>query len=277
MIPKRTIDEFLLIYRVEPTLLDVFCEGPSDANVFKFFVDAFEKRAICVYSADQIEWPSDLGDHGGNRARLVFLSNEITSRALRSICVIDKDLDTIKDQTPGNSSLIKTDYANLNMYGLDPDDLRTFIYSRFNVSITDEQLASVFEACKHIFTTRFLKELHCVGSTIPSADDILTEPENVTFSKEKYLGRCRQLNGYDSRWNDVEQGQPSLFASLNGDFRDYINIHDLGEILVAAIRKLKSRSVTLTPDFIAKHCVYVLMAQRQFGYPLFSELSRRLT
>jgi hypothetical protein len=277
MSPKRTLEELVLIYQTEPTLFDVFCEGPSDLLILKFFTDAIESKSTGVYSADQIEWPHELGSHGGHRSRIVFLSNALSSKTLKAICVVDKDLDTIENRTPNNTNLIKSDYANIDMYGLETDDLRTFIYSKFNLTVSEDQLASVFDACKRLFTIRFLRERHCPGSTIAPADDMLTDASSFAFSVDDYLERCRQLNGYDVRWNKVINEQDALYISLNGNFREYINVHDLGEILVAIIRKQKSKSVSLTPDFIAKHCGYVVMAQRLFGYPLFSDISTRLT
>jgi hypothetical protein len=277
MSPKRTLDELVLIYETEHTLVDIFCEGPSDHLLFKFFADAIDSKSVGVYSADQIEWPSELGSYGGHRARILFLSNVLSSRTLKGICVIDKDLDTIENRTPGNRNLIKSDYACTDMCGLETDDLWTFIYSRFNLTLSEDQLRSVFDACKHVFSIRFLRDEHCPGSTVAAADEILADASNFSISVGNYLERCRQLNGYDVRWDKVISGQSTLYQSLNGDFRDYINVHDLGKILAAIIRKLKSRSVSLAPNFIENHCCYVVMARRLFGYPLFSEISLRLT
>jgi hypothetical protein len=273
---KRTLEELLLIYETERSLVDVFCEGPSDFLVFNVFVDAIDNKMSAVYAADQIEWPNGVGSHGGNRSRIVFLSNQLSSQGLNGICVVDKDFDVIEDLTPSNSALCKTDYSCTPMYGLEAADLQALIYSSFNLTITANQLSSVFEICKHLFAIRFLRDKHCMGSTIASPDNILTSPAAFAFSVQGYLDRCKQLNGYDARWDTVAREHDALFMSLQGDARDYINIHDLGQLLVAIIRALKSKSVSLKPDFVGKHCLYVSISQAQFGYPLFSELSSRL-
>jgi hypothetical protein len=276
MTPKRTLDELILICQTEPQLIDVFCEGPSDCSIFNFFAEAMGSKAA-VYAADQIEWPDDLDDDDGHRGRIVFLSNELSIRGLNGVCVVDSDLDTIANQTVGNGNLIKSDHACIDMYGLDADDLQALFYGAFNVSISVDQLAATFDACKHLFAIRFLRKQHCVGSRIASADEISADPAAFSFSVQSYLERCKQLNGYDVRWDSVIQQQNALYASLQGDFRDYINVHDLGTILAAIVRKLKSKAVYITPDFIAKHLAYFLMTQKRFGFPLFSELSTRLT
>jgi hypothetical protein len=138
-------------------------------------------------------------------------------------------------------------------------------------------LATVFEACKQIFAVRFLREAHCVGSTIASADEILSEAESVVMSGDSYLKRCKQLNGYDARWDGVIERHDGLLQKMNGDFRNYINIHDLGEILASVVRSLKSRTVHVNSDFVAKHCSYVLLSRQDFGYPLFGEIAAQLT
>jgi hypothetical protein len=276
VIPKRTLEELLLIYQTEWTLIDVFCEGPGDHAILKSFVDAIQRRRTAVFDADQIEWPDGLSNEGGNRSRIVFLSKELSSRALHGICVIDRDLDTIEDHTPGNGCLLKTDYSSLDMYGFDRDDVSTYIYSTFNVSLDAAQVDQILEACKRLFVIRFLRERHAVGSSIADARRIISDEKNCTVGVKEYLQRCKQLNGYDARWDIINELEDGVFNGVGGDIRDHINVHDLGDILASIIRAIKSRSVSIDPNFIAKHCAYVLLTSRNFGYPLFSELSRRL-
>lgn len=276
MTPKRTLDEILLIYQTERTLVDVFCEGPTDAAVIKFFVEGRDSAKTAVYDASQIEWPEEVGSEGGNRAKVVFLSNALSSRGLKGICVIDKDLDTIADKTATNSALLKTDYACLDMYGLEPGDLRTFIYSKFNIDMKDEDVSKIFDACKHVFVIRFLREVHCPGSSIADVRRMIADGKKVEFAVDTYLARCKQLNGYDARWDKVIEEEAATFSALNGDFRDYINVHDLGTMLASIIRAIKSNSVSLETNFVEKHCVYVILSLRNFGFPLFSHLSTRL-
>jgi hypothetical protein len=277
MTPKRTLEELILIYQTEAQLIDVFCEGPSDFSIFNFLADAAGSKTTAVYTADQIEWPDELDDFEGNRGRIVFLSNQLSARNLNGVCIVDKDLDTIVNQTADNGNLIKSDYACVDMYGLDTDDLQDFFWGTFNIKISAGQLAATFDACRHLFAIRFLRKKYCAGSRIANADEIMTDPTTFSFSVQAYLERCKQLNGYDVRWDSVIQHQNALYASLQGDFRDYINVHDLGEILATIIRKLKRRAVHIAPDFIVKHLVYFLITQRRFGYPLFSKLSMHLT
>ncbi len=267
----------MLIYQTEPELLDVFCEGPSDKLVFSSFAEAVGTNRTAVYTAQHIEWPEEIGSQGGNRSKIVFLSRQLAAKAVRGICVIDKDLDEIEDQTALNDHLIKTDYSCTPMYGLETEDLQSLIYSRFNLSITSDQFSRVFEACKHIFAVRFLREKHCLGASVAPPAEIFTEPTSFTISVQRFLDRCKQVNGYDVRWDKVVQEHDALFASLRSDFRHYINVHDLGAILGSIIRALKSRSVSVAPDLIEKHCLYVLLSQKLFGYPLFGELSVPLT
>jgi hypothetical protein len=274
--PKRTLEEIVLIYETERALVDLFCEGHSDAAVLKFFVEGREEVKTAVYDADQIEWPDEIGSEGGNRARMVFLSNALSSRGLKGICVIDKDLDTIKDKTATNGILLKTDYACLDMYGLEPDDLGTFIYSRFNIDMTDEDVRKILDACKHLFAIRFLREEHCAGSSIADVRRMISDGKNIEFAVDSYLERCKQLNGYDTRWDKVIEKEAETFDALNGDFRDYINVHDLGTMLAAIIRSIKSGSVSIETNFIERHCAYVILSLRNFGFPFFSQISSKL-
>lgn len=277
MFPRRTVDEFILLYQTERNLADIFCEGPSDALIFKFFTSAFNKVAPAVYSADQIEWPEHSVPAGGNRGKIAALSQLLADGRLNGICIIDKDHDGIVEQTSRNSSLILTDYSCLEMYGLSVDDLQIFIYSNFNLSITDDHLANIFDACKHIFAVKYLREKYCAGSTVATVEYILDGASFDAFSIARYLDRCKQLNGYDARWETVLAELSNLIDSLNDDIRNYLNAHDLSELLGIIVRRMKSRSLSAPSAPILKHFSYALVAQRQFGYPLFEKLSTRLT
>ena len=161
------------------------------------------------------------------------------------------------------------------MYGLDSEDLGAFIYSTFNVELTSQQVECIFEACKRLFVIRFLRDKHAAGSSIAQPRRIMLDGGDVKIGV-KCLDRCKQLNGYDDRWTKIIECEEAFFQKLNGDFRDYINIHDLGDILAAVVRSLKRKSVAIESNFIAKHCAYVMLSSRNFGFPLFGELSRRL-
>lgn len=276
MAPRRTLEEVLLISEVESSLVDVFCEGLSDVQVLTFFVSAISGIRASVYSADQIEWPEDLSTFGGHRGKIVHLSQMLSSRGVNGICVVDRDLESIEPATDLNPNLLMTDYSCLNMCGLDEGDVREFIYSKYNVALSAAQLLSVFEACKHLFVARFLRDRFCAGASLPTAEKILVDPVSCEVSVGVFLDRCKQLNGYDVRWDKVSSNHEGVFKSLSGSFRDYINIHDLDRMLSTVVRSHKSKSTNIPTDFVGKHCIYVLIAQRMFGFPLFEQLSTRL-
>jgi hypothetical protein len=104
-----------------------------------------------------------------------------------------------------------------------------------------------------------------------------SDAKKVEFAVDAYLERCKQLNGYDVRWDKILEGEAKTFSALNGDFRDYINVHDLGAILAAIVHAIKSRSVSIETNFVERHFAYVILSLRNFGFPFFSQLSSRLS
>lgn len=273
---KRTVDEILLICETEPSLVDVFCEGAFDAGILDQFVGGLGAANTSVYFADQIEWPDELDDDGGNRKRVIFLSEQLSALAVNGICVIDRDLDTIQDATAVNANLLKTDYSCIDMYSLDVDDLVVLLYSRYNIVIEPEQIGQILDACKAIFSVRYLRDKHCAGASIATPEKIIQSAKELKFSVQNFLERCKQRNGYDSRWDHVFREQDELLRSMVEDIRCYINVHDFGEILSIIVRSLKSKSVSLEPEFLSRHLAYRMLSQSMFGFPLFSEISTRL-
>lgn len=277
MLPKRSVAEIIFIAKTEGAINDVYCEGQLDRQVISAFSAHIGKNATLVCAAEQIEWPEEVGTYGGHRGRILYLSGKLASEGLRGTCVIDRDLDTIENTTEGNANLVKTDYSCMEMYGLLSDDLKAYLSATYNAAISDLVLKSVFEACRQLFVIRYLREKYCVGASLPKPNEIVELVENsVIILTDVYLDRCRQVNGYDPRWDKVSAEFKAVLSQLGAENRDYIHIHDMGSIMEKIIRKIKKGVVALEFHFLEKHCVYVIISRALYSDPIFKAIEARL-
>jgi hypothetical protein len=207
----------------------------------------------------------------------VYLSRKLAELQLRGTCVVDRDLDTIEDNTHGNANLVKTDYSCMEMYGLLDADLNAFVLATFNVTLSSDNLSAIFDACKQLFVIRYLREKYCVGASLPDAAEIVKYDEKgVAILTDTYLGRCRQVNGYDARWDKVANEWADRVGKLGNERRDYINIHDMGSVLAKVIRTMKKKSVAIDFHFLEKHCVYVVISRALYTDPMFKLIEAKL-
>ena len=124
----RRVAELAALYELEPTLRDVFVEGPSDRGLLKAFLNSHNRRDVSVYSIDTVE--IDGGDlqreqlPDNNRSRVIYLAAALereTSVPLRSrvVCIADADLDHVRGIRRDHELLIYTDYTSLEISAFD--------------------------------------------------------------------------------------------------------------------------------------------------------------
>src|SRR5690349_4122089 len=102
-VDRSTILELVTKYELEPTLRDVFVEGPSDKALIDVAMTTLDHaRVVRTYEIDSIDVPGALvrakNLKVGNKGRLVTLADEmerLSSQDLfRSVvCLVDLDLD----------------------------------------------------------------------------------------------------------------------------------------------------------------------------------------
>jgi hypothetical protein len=122
---KRTIEELLARYELEPSLRDVYVEGDSDWRLIRWFLDRKGRTDIQVYKIGSVELSDELFRESGlnpksNRDAVVLLATRLSecfgSQHLRVRCVADADFDRHVNQCRENGFLLYTDYTSMEMY-----------------------------------------------------------------------------------------------------------------------------------------------------------------
>ena len=132
---RRTLDELIARYQLEPTLRDVYVEGPSDADFLRWFLLRSELTHVVVYEIDTVYIEAaDLEDARldvGMKGRLVFLAlvlgRHLGEGDVQATAVADRDLDELLGRLQQFPHLLYTDFSCLEMYLLAEEPLEKFL------------------------------------------------------------------------------------------------------------------------------------------------------
>ena len=121
---RRTVNEILARYELEPLLRDVFVEGPSDRVLLEL---AFRSRKDCfgirAYEVDTVDVPSELLEArslgSSNKNRILALADELAGRSRGSlrgsvVCLADRDFDEILGTRRDYELVVYTSHLSLD-------------------------------------------------------------------------------------------------------------------------------------------------------------------
>ena len=135
MTDRRRIEEWAVLYELEPTLRDVFVEGPSDRAFISTVLAHCGLDSVKVYEIDAVDVPSELlGRHGlrdGNRSRVIATAMELERTCTlvltnRVCCVADADCEAGRTPEIRASLLLYTDYASMDLYAYSSTTLERY-------------------------------------------------------------------------------------------------------------------------------------------------------
>lgn len=98
--PRRTLEELVTRYQLEPELRDIYVEGKTDKIFFEWFLKHKGIENFAVYEIDTVEIPTqkllEFGLNDSNRSRAIALALEIQNQFVELphfTCIADKDFD----------------------------------------------------------------------------------------------------------------------------------------------------------------------------------------
>jgi hypothetical protein len=269
---RRTLDELLVRYDLEPQLHDVYVEGVFDKEIFSHcFQNSGDSERI-VYEIDTVDIPlSTLLHEGltdGNKQRLIALARALMtlSKDLACRCLVDKDLDHWFGPLEANPVLIWTKYASIELYFFTDELLRELLLIGAKVRISDWQsfVSSMIDTLLDLYAIRLAdRDLNWSMKWIPTQKHLKTDGAKVLFDSEEYIDRLLLKNGRSKS----KAGFSALFvkrrSALTGDPRDAIRGHDFIEMLSWSIREFKG--VKDIASVVAIERIFLLAAPRAPG------------
>jgi len=134
---KRTIQDFVSLYELEPEIRNIWVEGETDAAVMSWFLDACGIRDVDVRTPDEVDVDAEMvakyGLLPGNRSRIISLALEVgvalkgNKNCATVVAVADRDFDDLLGRRIQCDLLIYTEFSSLEMFCADKEVLEKLL------------------------------------------------------------------------------------------------------------------------------------------------------
>lgn len=284
---RRTIDELIALYSLEPTLRDIYVEGPIDKSVIEWFVSSAELNSVGVFDIEMVEVPpEDLIEfhvENNNKGRLIALAH-ILERNLSVLniatCIVDKDFDEILENLVTCSMLLYTDYSCIEMYMLNEKAISKTI--ALGIRRKGLTVDNIFEVLNNIGRDLFLIRLINVvlGLSLKNIEwhnccDVKSGVAH--FDRNEYIKRYLNASGQVKRFDEFVAVVDSFQERLNPDLRNCLNGHDFVEVISWFVRKTFRSRANLTAGEIGNLLYMSLEYSDVADEPMFAQLLKRLS
>ena len=227
-LPRHRISELVTKYRLEPSIRDLFVEGPGDQNIYSWYLETSGCKLLKVSTIEWVEISKDiLISHGlasGNRDRVIALALELDSQFSHVLgyvrCIADSDFDFVLNARKSANHLLYTDYTSIDLYTCSEDLLRKLFRLGFNIPDSEigPLLDSLFSILQDVFIIRAANEklgwdmtpvrfTRCCEINVPA----------ITFDRNKFINRylmsnCRKGDRI-GRLMGLPDTKPDLYVS----------------------------------------------------------------
>jgi hypothetical protein len=287
MIPaeRREITELAAMYELEPSLRDVYVEGPLDRSLVEWFLSEAHASSATVREIDSINVPAALVEKAGfennNRGRVLALAKAIEDQlgpqSLPVTCVIDADFDYVLGTNHALTILLSTDYSSMELYFFDAAPLQKFLQLVIRGFPKSAQtlLTEVTDALSQLFAIRFASHvLHWNMPLVAFERCLSMAAQGVQLDVPEFIDRCLNSAGRFCEKAEFERVLNELRLSLTGDVRKRVNGHDFLNVLAWYVRHHKGQSVPKGFDRSLVACVDFSTLRSN---PLFEKLLERVS
>ena len=277
---KRSLDEILTRYLLEPEIADVYVEGPFDRSVVEWVLVHNCNLEVSVYEISTVEINAPLG---GNKDRVItlasYLADNLDDADYRICCVIDADFDYICGSKVGCRFLYYTDYSCMESYYFDERFFRKFSYLYFLDSdfITDETLENFSIVLAEAFLIRLGKSIVCPDVPwVEITRSLKKVGETISLDSKKYYNRLMISGGAKGLIPDLVVEIERWRTELPSDPRYHIHGHDLVDVVSWYARKCGKGNKLSNKCSIGRGLVTNLEAAEMMREKLFLDLVAQL-
>lgn len=278
---RRTIEELVTRYQFEPSLKDVYVEGAEDKAILEGMLEVHGVSGVSVFEISSVHVPADSGEENSSRTRLVKLARSLLQAfpdgQLCLACVIDTDFDHLTGEGEENTFLLKTDYANMEMYFFAPN-----VFERLNRSNPRKRRITahmrerfMVQTLQALFVIRYVNSDPKWHLQELSFDKVLCYKNGrFAFDREEYVRRYLNKNG---RAKQVEFAKEVAAVAIpcGLDAHCCMHGHDFLVLLRKMLNYLRGRNVYGNKEVvfsILRVCAdYTALAKE----PLFATILRR--
>ena len=243
---RRTIDELVARYELEPSLRDLYVEGSFDKDVITACLSASGNLDVAVYEIDGVEVSAELvSRHGlteGNKQRLVVLARELQAEIdgdCSLVCLADRDLDHWLGELEVARYLRWTSFCSIESCFACESTIRSILVDYCGTRIKDFSgfFGSLVETLTDLYTLRLAdRRLGWNMTWIALSKYLQKRNDGIEFKLDTYVERLLINNSKSKDAGRFLEERIKCRELLTGDFRLFSRGHDLVELLAWSVR-----------------------------------------
>ncbi|RON03374.1 hypothetical protein BK659_22980 [Pseudomonas brassicacearum] len=277
-LPRRSIDDLIFMYELEPSLQDVYVEGVFDKDILTACFEHAGDKSRIVYTVDSVDIPfSVLKKYGlteGNKQRIIALAREFEVLDGNSCkFLVDRDLDHWFEALYASQQLVWTRHCALELYFFTEDFLKRFLInaSRSKIGEWSIFINGFCRALIHMYAFRLAdRELDLKLEWVELDKDLKLSNGLVVFNRDSFLNRVLNKNNMMRHKNAFNLSALVWFEKcLEDDRRLAMRGHDFVSLLAFVIKN--GKGVTALGSSEAIERTFVLLATRELE--IYSDLA----
>lgn len=238
---RRDLRELRTLYTLKPHFRDIVVEGRDDAAWVRWYLSEHRVDHVKVFAVDdRVTVPSDvvLKSHAdvNARGRVVALSAEYDEWGLSQpslTCIADADYD-IYEPVASTDSLLKTDFAAMEVYVLTDRPLTKFLVASAKSEVVAKDLISMLKpAWATLYALRYVLHRHSSGLSLTDkfAGKVWNGSGQVVGAARNLLLACSPSPTRDAL-DQLLSLHERFLAAIPSDSLDGIRGHDIAPLVI---------------------------------------------
>ena len=283
-IPRRNLNEVITLYQREPSLHDIYVEGPFDLSILRWLLNELGFKKATLFLIDTIDIEKErftkLDVKPNHRERLIYFADYYNKKCPDNnqvTCVVDKDFDHITDSIRDNPCLYYTDFTSMELYFYFENIIEKYFHINCNKTKwpTSKILESLSEVLQRLFVYRLANErLNWNMKRYDPSKCIKVNDWNLDFNEDEYITRYLNKNNRLKEKDIFLTMTTELEALLVEEYRLQIHGHDFISLLCWYIGKLGIDKTKVNEDFTARHLALSCSVEHFMQFELFNRLSK---
>ena len=240
--PRRTIQELIVRYRLEPDLRDLYVEGSQDKRIYDWYFKETTNGNVSVFKIESVEVGQETLDsyclRGGNRNRIIALALELDRQFPKILphvrCLADSDFDFLLASRTDAGHLLYTDYTSVDMYTYNRAILGKVLLLVFDQTKPDMQslMQSMSSTLNELFLIRASNEaLDWRMRFVSFVKSCTFDGALIAFDRSDFLKRLLSSASKTKRRGDFDSSFNQFAAIKLDDERKAIHSEDYLELL----------------------------------------------
>ena len=284
---RRTIPELVTLYELEPSIRDIYVEGPTDRAFLTGLLERVGYREIEVWEIDEIEVSEgqlrtlNLGT--GSRQRIIALALMLEQSASvnlqpQVICIADADDEAGCAPHITGSLLVYTDVSSMPVYAYDGRYIQWYldvVVLGFPIP-GSHVVAALNPVLMHSASARRALKSLCIDcSLVDLTRDCTTDGHSISFDDRRFIERLVNKANAHGRREQLDEEAARHRSSMKADPKLWVHAEDFSLLLHWLIVRLRGSANHVAQHLLCRTLLLGIPVEDLRGWPLFQTIFAR--